>query len=335
MYKIAIDVMGGDHAPQAILEGAKLALESFQDIELDLFGDQTIIEKELGHHERVHISPTSQLVEGEDEPVKAIRSKKDSSMVRAARSVKDGDNQALVSAGNTGALLAAGLLIIGRLKNIDRPGLMPIIPTVNPDHPHLLLMDAGANASCKSVNLHQFAILASYYAKSVLGIDHPRVGLINNGTEAGKGTDLTKEVYTLLSQEESIEFVGNIEAKELLDGVVDVAVTDGFTGNAILKTLEGAGKSLGHFLKSTLSQGSLKTKLGALMVKGALKESMGQLDDSQHGGAVLLGIKNPLIKAHGSSNALAFYNAIRQARSLLEVDAIGHIRQHFESDNKN
>ncbi|EFR31117.1 phosphate acyltransferase PlsX [Eremococcus coleocola] len=330
MYKIAIDAMGGDNAPKAIVDGCLQALANFDDIFLELFGDQGSLESLISNHERISIHHSPDVVTGEDEPVRAVRRKKESSMVMAAQSVKDGVNQAIVSAGNTGALLASGLLVIGRLKNIDRPGLMPIVPSLSSEHPQFILMDAGANAECKPINLHQFAILASYYSKRVLGIESPRVGLINNGTEAGKGSSLTKEVFELLASEESINFIGNIEAKDLLTGIVDVAVTDGFTGNAVLKTLEGTAKEFAKFLSRTLKSGNLQTKLGGLMIKSALKESMGQLDDTKQGGAVLLGIKHPLIKAHGSSNAEAFYNAIRQARLVLESGAIETMAHHFE-----
>lgn len=330
MIKLAIDAMGGDHAPQAVVQGVNQAIEAYKDLEIQLYGDPEQIKKYLTVQERVTIIATSQVIEGEDEPVKAVRHKKDASLVVAARAVKEGQAEGLLSAGNTGALLTAGLLIVGRIKGIERPGLMPIIPTVNPASPQFILMDAGANAQSKASYLHQYAIMANYYAKNVLEIAKPRIGLLNNGTEAAKGDDLHKETYDLLSQEPSIDFIGNIEAKELLNGQADVVITDGFTGNAVLKTLEGTAKGIFKVLKETFKTGNFQTKLGALLIKGQLKEMASRFDDTRQGGAVLLGVNQPVIKAHGSANEEAIYHAIEQARLMILSRTIERMRQAFQ-----
>ncbi|MBD3949691.1 phosphate acyltransferase PlsX [Tuanshanicoccus lijuaniae] len=329
MFRIAVDAMGGDNAPKAIVEGVNQAVKQFPDIEIVLVGDEAQITPLLETNERITIVHTSEKVESDDEPVSAVRRKKQSSMVMAAQMVKDNEADVLLSAGNTGALLASGLLVIGRIKGVDRPGLMPILPTMNEESPQLILMDAGANADCKPKNLHQFAILANFYAKSVLGITTPRVGLINNGTEASKGNELTKASYELLRDEAAIHFIGNVEAKELLRGVCDIAVTDGFTGNAILKSLEGTSKTLFSAIKHKLLTSGVKGKLGALLIKDALLSLREQYDDSKQGGAILLGVKAPVIKAHGSSNDEAIFHAIRQARLVLEAKVVNQMEEYF------
>lgn len=329
MIKIAIDAMGGDNAPEAIVSGVNMALKTYEDIEVLLFGDQDQVEQYLKVNDRVKVFHTTEVVTGDDDPVRAVRRKKDSSMIRAAQAVKDGEADVLLSAGNTGALLTAGLLVVGRIKGVERPGLMPVIPTINPDSPHFILMDAGANADAKPNYLLQYAVLANYYAQNVLDIPKPRIGLINNGTEAGKGDELRKEAFDLLKGEETLHFIGNIETKDLLNGIVDIAITDGFTGNAVLKTLEGAAKNIFKLLKETLTESGLKTKIGALLVKDALGDLALNFDDTKQGGAVLLGVQQAVIKAHGSSNDAAIYNAIRQARKVVDSQAIGKIKKYY------
>lgn len=334
MINIAIDAMGGDKAPEIIVEAACQAVKDFSDLEIQLFGHPAQVDSlidQYGPNERLHLVETSEEITMEDEPVKAIRRKKDASMVVAAKAVKEGQADAIISCGNTGALLAAGLLLIGRIKGVDRPGLMPIIPTIHPDHSPFILMDSGANADCKPENLLQFAILANTYAKYILDIDQPRVGLINNGTEAGKGNSLTKAAYELLQEESSIHFVGNIEAKTLLNGEVDVAVTDGFTGNAILKTIEGTASSILSQMKHIMTHSGPLPKLGAGLLKNSLNKGMAHLDPSNTGGAVLLGCKAPVIKAHGSSDSLAVYNAIAQAYQIVESETIAKMVDLFEN----
>ncbi|TLQ40055.1 phosphate acyltransferase PlsX [Ruoffia tabacinasalis] len=331
MITIAIDAMGGDNAPKAIVDGANLAIKTFNDIQINLYGDSESIEQYLVKDDRIKVIHTTEIVTGEDEPVRAIRRKKDSSMVVAARDVKEGKADALLSAGNTGALLTAGLLVVGRIKNIDRPGLMPIIPTVSKESPQVILMDAGANAEVKPVNLEQFTVLANFYAKNVLNVENPRIGLLNNGTEEGKGNSITKEAFDLMKQLDNINFIGNVEAKSILTGEVDIVITDGFTGNAVLKTLEGTVKSVVGLLLDTLKNSGLKTKIGAGLIKDSLKETFNNLDDTKQGGAVLLGVKSPVIKAHGSSNDEAIFNAIRQSRTVVSAGVVQDAVNYFEN----
>lgn len=331
MITVAIDAMGGDNAPKAIVEGVNLAIKAYEDIKINLYGDSEEIQKHLLEDERVQVIHTTELITGEDEPVRSIRRKKDASMVVAARDVKEGKADVLLSAGNTGALLTAGLLIVGRIKNIDRPGLMPIIPTVSKESPQVILMDAGANAEVKPVNLEQFAVLANFYSQKVFGINQPRIGLLNNGTEQGKGSTLTKEAYELINNIESLNFIGNVEAKTLLSGDVDIVITDGFTGNAVLKTLEGSAKSLIGLLVNSLKTSGIKTKIGAGLIKDTLKSTFAEMDDTKQGGAVLLGVKAPVIKAHGSSNEEAIFNAIRQARTVVATDVVTEAIKYFEN----
>lgn len=330
MKRIAVDTMGGDHAPQAIVEGVNQALAAFSDIEIQLYGDEAKIKPLLTSMDRVSIIHTEEKIESNDEPVKAIRRKKHSSMVLATKAVKTGEADAVLSAGNTGALLAAGVFVVGRLKQIDRPGLLSTLPTM--DGTGFDMMDLGANAENTAHHLHQYAILGSFYAQYVRGITRPRVALLNNGTEESKGTPIHKEAYELLSADESIHFIGNIEARELLNGVADVVVTDGFTGNAVLKTIEGTAKSILSQLTSAIKNGGLLAKIGGLLLKPTLKSALGALDYKKAGGAVLLGLKAPVIKAHGSSDAVAIYHTIRQIRTMLGAEIIQKSVEHFSQE---
>ena len=226
----------------------------------------------------------------------------------------------MLSAGNTGALLASGYFIVGRIKVIDRPGLMSTLPTL--DGKGYDMLDLGANAENTPTHLHQYAIMGSYYAENVRGIKRPRIGLLNNGTEESKGDPLRKETYQLLAADPSLNFVGNVEARDLMDGVADVIVTDGFTGNAVLKTMEGTALGLFKQLKTVLSGGGLKAKIGAFLLKNDLRGLKKTLDYSDVGGAVLFGLQAPVVKTHGSSDAKAVYSTIRQIRTMLETDVI-------------
>jgi phosphate acyltransferase len=324
--RIALDAMGGDHAPEEMIKGAYLALEQFDDIHIDLFGDQEKMAPFLKEHPRLTINHCSEVIEGEDEPVRAIRRKKDSSMVKMAEAVKNAHADACVSAGNTGALMAAGLFVVGRIEGVERPALAPTLPTV--DGKGFVMLDLGANADAKPEHLIQFAIMGSVYAEKVRGISRPRVGLLNIGTEDKKGNDLTKAAHDLL-KEAPVNFVGNVEARDLLDGVADVVVTDGFTGNMVLKSIEGTASAIFKLLKGAFMATPL-TKVSAVMMKKELKSLKGMLDYSEYGGAGLFGLKAPVIKAHGSSDANAVMNAIRQARTMVQHDVIGTIRDTIE-----
>lgn len=332
MKRIAVDAMGGDHAPQAIIEGVNQALAAFSDIEIQLYGDETKIKPLLAEMDRVSIIHTEEKIESNDEPVKAIRRKKNSSMVLATKAVKAGEADAILSAGNTGALLAAGVFVVGRLKQIDRPGLLSTLPTM--DGQGFDMMDLGANAENTAHHLHQYAILGSFYAQYVRGISRPRVALLNNGAEESKGTPVHKEAYDLLLGDKSIHFIGNVEARELLNGVADVVVTDGFTGNAVLKTIEGTAKSILSQLTSTIKHAGLLAKIGGFLLKPALKSALGALDYKKAGGAVLLGLKAPVIKAHGSSDAVAIYHTICQIRTMLEAAIVEKSVEHFSHEGE-
>ena len=325
MKKIAIDAMGGDNAPQALVEGANQALRDFSDIEIVLYGDEAKIKPLLTATEHVSIVHTDEKIDSDDEPTKAIRKKKQASMVLAAKAVKAGEADAVLSAGNTGALLAAGFFIVGRIKNIDRPGLLSTLPTV--DGRGFDMLDLGANAENTPHHLHQYAILGSFYAENVRGIKQPRVGLLNNGTEASKGDPLRKETYALLSEDDKLNFIGNVEANEAMMGTADVIVTDGFTGNVMLKTMEGVGSFAGSALKAMFKK-NLLTKLAALCVMPGLNAFKAKLDPNKVGGTAFIGISRPVIKAHGSSNAEAIENAMGQAVQVARSGIIRDIEEN-------
>ncbi|NLR05691.1 phosphate acyltransferase PlsX [Streptococcus mutans] len=329
MKKIAVDAMGGDNAPQAIVEGVNQALADFSDIEIQLYGDEAKIKTYLKANDRVSIIHTDEKINSDDEPVKAIRKKKQASMVLGAQAVKDGKADAVLSAGNTGALLAAGLLVVGRIKNIDRPGLMSSLPTI--DGKGFNILDLGANAENTAHHLHQYAILGSFYAKNVRGVAHPRIGLLNNGTETTKGDPLRKETFALLAADETLNFIGNVEARDLMNDVADVVVTDGFTGNAVLKSIEGTALGIMEQLKTSIKQAGLRAKLGALLLKNSLYDLKDSLDYSGAGGAVLFGLKAPVVKCHGSSDAKSVYYTIKQIRIMLETDVVGQLVEEFSN----
>ncbi|MFC4320217.1 phosphate acyltransferase PlsX [Litchfieldia salsa] len=328
--RIAIDAMGGDHAPKVIVEGAMKAIDSFKDLQITLVGNESKIRQYLSNDERISIIHTEVKIEGDDEPVKAVRRKKDASMVLMASEVKEGRADACISAGNTGALMAAGLFVIGRIKGIDRPALSPTLPTV--DGKGFLMLDVGANVDAKPEHLLQYAIMGSIYAEKVRGIKQPKIGLLNVGTEEGKGNELTKQAFQLLSSSDLL-FIGNVESRDLLDGAADVVVTDGFTGNIALKTLEGTAMSVFSMLKSALTS-NIQSKLAAAVLKPKLKELKNKMDYSEHGGAGLFGLSAPVIKAHGSSDATAIFSAIRQTREMVEKDVSGTIKHTLEQLNQ-
>lgn len=333
--RIAIDAMGGDNAPKAIVEGAQKAAKDLEDITLVLYGDEVQINDILTEDlPNIEVVVTTEVIEGDDDPVRAVRRKKDASMVRAAKDAKEGKVDALVSAGSTGALLTAGTLIIGRIRGIDRPALMTSFPSLYSDNV-FQFMDLGANADCKPINLEQFAVLGSFYTRNMMGKANPTVALLNNGSEDNKGNELAKKAFGLLSENEEINFIGNVEAKDLLKAPADVIVTDGFTGNAVLKTLEGTAKGVIDLIKSTIKSGGMKTKVGGLMIKNDLSGLKDMMDYSKIGGAVLFGVKAPVIKTHGSANAEALYHTVKQAKSILDSQAIDQLTKYFDQDSEN
>jgi glycerol-3-phosphate acyltransferase PlsX len=305
------------------------AIEAFSDIHITLVGDETKIKEYLTNSERINILHTTEVILGTDEPVRAVRRKKTASMVLASQQVADGNADACISAGNTGALMAAGLFVVGRIEGIERPALTPTLPTIGGEG--FLLLDVGANVDAKPEHLLQYAIMGSIYCEKVRGTANPRVGLLNIGSEEKKGNDLTKAAFELLKKA-NINFIGNVEARDLLDGVADVVVTDGFTGNMVLKTVEGTALSMFKMLKTTLMS-SVKSKLAAAVLKPEFKILKNTLDYSEYGGAGLFGLKAPVIKAHGSSNGQAIFSAIRQTREMVEKDVVGLIKKSIEKEN--
>lgn len=329
--KIAIDAMGGDHAPESVVLGVDQAHAEFKDLEFILYGDEKQIRQYLKAKDRVEIVHTTEVISMNDEPVKAIRRKKDSSLVMAAKAVKEKKADALFSCGNTGALLAAGLLIVGRIKGITRPGLLSTLPVVSGQTGAFNLLDSGANADSKAEHLYQYALLGKYYAENVRGVKNARIGLLNNGTEEHKGNKVTQEAYQLLKADQSLNFVGNVEAKALMQGVCDVVVADGFTGNAVLKAIEGTALGIMSLLKDTINEAGLKGKLGALLLKDDLKGIKTRMDQSQYGGAVLLGVKAPVVKAHGASDAQTVYYTLKQIKTMLDEDMIPEFTNYWQT----
>ena len=326
--KLAIDGMGGDNAPQSIVEGALQALDDFNDIEILLYGREEAMKPYLKEHPRLTVIHCEEVVEGEDDPARAVRRKKDSSMTRMLEAVADGTADACLSAGNTGALMAGGLFKVGRIDGVQRPALATTLPTI--DGKGFLMLDLGANADAKPEHMLQYAIMGDIYAKKVRGYAAPRIGLLNIGTEEKKGNELTKAVFELL-KETDMNFEGNVEARELLNGVADVIVTDGFTGNMVLKTIEGTAGALFAMLKEAFTS-STKAKIGYVLSKDGLKGLKTKMDYTEYGGAALFGLKAPVIKAHGSSNARAIYSAIKQARTMVEHDVCATIQQTIASE---
>lgn len=329
--KIAIDAMGGDNAPKTVIEGAELAIQQFENLHITLVGNEVEIKKYLTNPERIKILHTEEVIEATDEPVRAVRRKKNASMVLMATEVAEGRADACISAGNTGALMTAGLFVVGRIKGIERPALAPTLPTL--DGKGFLMLDVGANVDAKPEHLVQYAIMGSVYAEQVRGIHSPKVGLLNVGTEEKKGNELTKQTFKLL-QETKINFIGNVESRDLLNGVADVVVTDGFTGNVALKTIEGTALSLFSMLKTELTS-SFKSKVAASVLKPQLKGLKAKMDYSEYGGAGLFGLNAPVIKAHGSSDATAIFNAIKQTVNMVENNVSSIIQASVESEENN
>lgn len=329
--RITIDGMGGDHAPAEAVKGAVEAVREFG-VEITITGPQELIQKELDKYEydrsMIDIVNATEVVSLEESPVLAIRRKKDSSLRRAIELVRDGVCDGVISAGSTGALMAGGLFIIGRMKGIDRPALAPIMPGKNG---RFMVIDVGANTDCKAVNLHQFAHMGKVYFESILGFVNPKVGLINIGAEAEKGNELTRAAYELLAQDRSLNFVGNVEPRDAIRGDVQVLVADGFVGNTILKTFEGTIKVMLELIKESLMKTG-RGKLGGALIKPALKDMMKQYDYRETGGSAFLGLNGIVMKAHGSSDALAFKNAIKQAARVKEADFIRKFGEEIEKN---
>lgn len=325
--RLAIDAMGGDNAPKEVVLGAMDAISEIKNLNITLYGDEKQIKPFLTNDKNIEIVHTDEVITSDDEPVRAVRRKKNSSLVLMAKAVKDGYANACISAGNTGALMSAGLFVVGRIPGIDRPALSPTLPTV--DGKGFLMLDVGANVDAKPDHLVQYAIMGSIYSEKVRQIQNPTVGLLNVGTEDGKGNDLTKKTFELL-EKAPINFIGNVEARDILNHAADVVVTDGFSGNVALKTIEGTAQTIFTLLKETF-MASAKTKIAAALAKNDLRGLKDKLDYSEYGGAGLFGLAAPVIKAHGSSNSRAILSAIKQASYMVENDVTNTIKTTVES----
>lgn len=325
--RIAVDVMGGDFAPEEIIKGARRSALAYPDIEVILVGQPQRIEEFLpqtGRPKNLVIKAASEVVEMDEHPAQAVRKKRDSSIVVATRMVKEGEAEAIVSAGSTGAQMAAALLGLGRIKGIDRPAIVTVLPTLEGGK---LLLDVGANPDAKPENLLQYAMMGSIYAERILGIGNPKVGLLNIGGEEGKGNELTQATYPLL-KEAPLNFIGNIEGRDVPYGRADVVVCEGFVGNVVLKTTEGLAGALFQLIKERITSTPIR-KLGALAVKPGLREISKILDYAEYGGAPLLGVNGISIICHGSSKEKAIYNAIRVAKECAESRFLEEIKEEL------
>lgn len=315
MIKIAVDCFGGDRSPEANIDGSLAALEQFGDLSLVLVGDEAVINSKLEgrnyDRSRVEILHAPDVIGCDEKPTDAIRLKRESSMVKAVRLLRDDDSvNGMVSIGSTGALVAAALTRIGRLEGVIRPAFCPILPTM--DGGLVGICDSGANVEVTADHLRQFAIMASLYMQNVYGIENPRVALLNVGTEAGKGDTIRQEAYKLLQQTENINFVGNMESRDLLSGKYDVVVCDGFSGNVLVKTTEGTALELLKKLKKDIFSKTLY-KMGAALMKGLFRDFKSFMDYQNYGGSVLLGTSKVVVKGHGSSKAIAVQKSLEQA----------------------
>lgn len=322
---VALDAMGGDNAPKEIILGAVDALKENSMLKVLLVGKEDIIKQNLSElsydKDRIEIINATEVIETAEHPVNAINHKKDSSIVVGMKTVRDGKADAFVSAGNSGAVLVGGQLIVGRMKGVKRAPFAPLIPT---EKGVSLLLDSGANADCRPEHLLSFAKMGSIYMEYVIGRKNPTVSILSNGAEEGKGNALVKDTYPLLKDCADINFIGNIEARDITAGNSDVIVCDGFVGNAVLKMMEGTAKSLGHVMKKAFYK-NLGTKLGALMVKNSLKESLSAFDASEYGGAPLLGLKGLVVKTHGSAKKTEVKNSLLQCITFKEQDISGKL----------
>ncbi len=336
--KILLDAMGGDNAPDAVIKGA---IKAEKEIESDivLIGNEEVINSKLKQFygkdkisditNKITIKHTTEQIEMEDIPTVAIKQKKDSSMVVGFKMLKEDEGDVFISAGNSGALLTGATLLVGRIKGIDRPAIAPVLPAYKKS---FMLMDAGANTNCKPLNLVQFAQMSTIYLKNTFGIENPKVGLLNIGTEETKGNDLVKETYNILkehSDEYGINFIGNVEGRDCFSGEVDSVITDGFTGNVFLKTTEGVGKLVKRNLTESLKR-NIFTTLCAIPCLPAIKRFSKTMDYKEYGGALFLGVKKPVVKAHGSSDENLFYFTLKQAENFVKSKVVDKMKEEFE-----
>lgn len=336
--KILLDAMGGDNAPDAVIQGAVRAIKEIESDIVLIGNEKIILERIKALYQKnsiEEISPklsihhTTEKIEMEDIPTQAIKQKKDSSMVVGFRLLKEEKGDVFISAGNSGALLTGATLLVGRIKGIDRPAIAPMLPSYKKG---LMLIDAGANTNCKPLNLLQFAQMANIYLKNTYNIEKPAIGLLNIGTEETKGNDLTKEAYKLLkenSEKYGINFVGNVEGREAFTGEIDAIITDGFTGNVFLKTIEGFGKLVKRSLTESLKK-NLLSIIASIPALPAIKRFSKTMDYKEYGGALFLGVKRPVVKAHGSSDEYLFYFTIKQAEQFAKNKSVEMMTNEFE-----
>ena len=340
--KIILDAMGGDNAPDANIKGAVNAINKVK-AEVVLVGKEEVIRSKVKEFygkeieeisDRLKIRNATETIEMEDTPTLAIKRKKDSSMVVGFKMLKEDEGDVFISAGNSGALLTGATLIVGRIKGIDRPALAGILPAYKS---RLVLIDSGSNTNCKPINLLQFAQMSSIYIRNTFGVESPRIGLLNIGTEETKGNELTKESYKLLkekSEELGINFVGNVEGRDAFSGEIDAIVTDGFTGNVFLKTTEGLGKFVKRSLKESFTK-NLLAKILSIPALPAINRFSKVMDYKSYGGALFLGVKKPVVKAHGSSDELLFEYTIIQAEKFVENKAVDKMIEEFTKQKEN
>jgi len=335
LFKIGIDAMGGDNAPTEIVKGAYMAVEKYSDAEITLFGREEEIKRHLpASHNRIKIVHCDDVIPMDvSDPAMAIRRQKESSLVVASKAVKNGEVDALVSAGSTGALIAAGTLLIKRLKSVDRPALAPLLPTIKKGAT-TILCDAGATSETKASFIYQNAKLADTYAKTVLGIKNPTIGLLNIGTEDAKGGPEQVEAFSLLRNDSSLNFLGNIEAKSMISGEIDIIATDGYAGNIALKAVEGTAKDIFALLKEEIMS-TTKGKVGGLLLKSTFAGIKEIINPKTVGGAILLGIQAPVIKSPGSSDAETFMYSIGHAKKAVENNVIEKIDAALSVANGN
>ncbi len=325
--RIVVDGMGGDRGSEEVIKGIVLALEEMPRVEITVVGKEEILKKALSKHKydknRLNIVNADEVIEMTDEPVSAVRKKKNSSMNVALELVKNGEGDAFVSAGNTGALISASQLKLRRIKGVLRPAIATVFPAKGKN---IVLMDVGANADTKPEFINQFAVIGCKFAEEILHRKNPTAALLNIGSEEGKGNELTREAYNLLKENKNINFAGNIESRDMMSGKVDVVVTDGFTGNMVLKTSEGVAKYIFECLKEEI-KGSFLAKIGIFFMMPVLKKLKKRMDSSEYGGALFLGLNGVSIKAHGNSDAVGIKNAVRVANEFAENKFVEKLKE--------
>lgn len=334
--KIVIDVYGGDYSPDEIVKGAITSVNLIEDLQLILTGNETEIKKVMADYgysgDRIEIVDAPEVISCNESPTMAIRRKTKSSLVSALNILKENDDViGMISAGSTGAVLAGGLFVIGRIDGVKRPALSPFMPTVTDGK--VLLIDCGANVDCKPEYLQQFAIMGSIYVREMLGIESPRVGLISNGVEDAKGNEQIHQTFELLKNTKEINFVGNMEAREMFSGKFDVLVCDGFTGNVAMKSAEGTLNTFMKVFKAEVKNGGLKAKIGALLLKKSFKKIVKKLNYTEVGGSPFLGLNKILIKSHGSSKANTIYSCVLQVIDIYNANYIEKMKEGIKNSS--